>query len=110
MNRELPMPAAIQRIAVISSRNAAGYQDFMKEISSSPYGFEITLFDAFMQGAEAEESIVRAWARRPTGGRFRCAGADPRGRFAERSGVLQQLSAVLLPGAVPVAGDRRDRT
>ena len=60
MNRELPLPAAIQRIAVISSRNAAGYQDFMKEISSSPYGFEITLFDAFMQGAEAEESIVRA--------------------------------------------------
>lgn len=60
MNREQPLPAVIQRIAVVSSRNAAGYQDFMKEISASRYRFGITLFDAFMQGAEAEESIVRA--------------------------------------------------
>ena len=60
MNRELPMPAVVQRLAVVSSRNAAGYQDFMKELSSGPYRFEVTLFDAFMQGAESEESIVRA--------------------------------------------------
>ena len=32
----------------------------MKELSSGPYRFEVTLFDAFMQGAESEESIVRA--------------------------------------------------
>ena len=50
----------MQRLAVVSSRNAAGYQDFMKELSSGPYRFEVTLFDAFMQGAESEESIVRA--------------------------------------------------
>lgn len=67
MNRELPLPAAIQRIAVISSRNAAGYQDFMKEISSSPYGFEITLFDAFMQGPKPRSRSSGHWARRPTG-------------------------------------------
>lgn len=60
MNRELPMPAVVQRLAVVSSRNAAGYQDFMKELSSGPYRFEVTLFDAFMQGTKSEESIVRA--------------------------------------------------
>lgn len=60
MNRELPLPGVIQRIAVISSRNAAGYQDFMKELTASAYRFDVTLFDAFMQGAGSEDSIVHA--------------------------------------------------
>lgn len=110
MNRELPMPAVVQRLAVVSSRNAAGYQDFMKELSSGPYRFEVTLFDAFMQGAESEESIVRALetvARRA--GRLRCGRADSRRRIAKRSGRFRQLSAVLPFGTVPAAGDRRDR-
>ena len=47
-------------VAVVSSANAAGYQDFRKELAKSPYRFEVTLFDAFMQGAAAEESIVTA--------------------------------------------------
>ena len=60
MNREVPMPTIVQRIAIVSSANAAGYQDFCKELGKSPYRFELTLFDAFMQGAAAEESIVEA--------------------------------------------------
>lgn len=60
MNREAPMPAVVQRIAVVSSVNAAGYQDFCKELEKSPYRFEVSLFDAFMQGEAAEESIVAA--------------------------------------------------
>ena len=60
MNREAPMPVVVQRVAVVSSANAAGYQDFRKELTKSPYRFEVTLFDAFMQGAAAEESIVTA--------------------------------------------------
>lgn len=60
MNRELSLPEAMQRVAVVSSRHAAGYRDFMKELSASPYRFEVTLFDAFMQGAEAENSVVEA--------------------------------------------------
>ena len=60
MNREVPMPAVVQRIAIVSSVNAAGDQDFCKEIGKSPYRFRLTLFDAFMQGAAAEESIVAA--------------------------------------------------
>ncbi|MDE5622851.1 MAG: exodeoxyribonuclease VII large subunit, partial [Alistipes sp.] len=60
MNRELPLPVPPQRIAVVSSANAAGYQDFCREIARSPYRISLTLFDAFMQGAAAEESIVAA--------------------------------------------------
>lgn len=50
MNREQPMPPIVQRVAVVSSANAAGYQDFCKELGKSPYRFHLTLFDAFMQG------------------------------------------------------------
>lgn len=60
MNRELPMPPVVQRVAVVSSVNAAGYRDFCKELGESPYRFHLTLFDAFMQGEAAEESIVEA--------------------------------------------------
>ncbi len=60
LNSEQVLPMLTQRIAVISSRNAAGYQDFCNEINGSGYHFAITLFDAFMQGAGAEESIIIA--------------------------------------------------
>ncbi|MFR9523416.1 MAG: exodeoxyribonuclease VII large subunit [Rikenellaceae bacterium] len=60
MNREQGLHGLVQRIAVVSSANAAGYQDFCQEITSSGYYFSLTLFDAFMQGAGAEESIIAA--------------------------------------------------
>ncbi|MFR9620149.1 MAG: exodeoxyribonuclease VII large subunit [Rikenellaceae bacterium] len=60
LNRELPLAAFSQRIAVISSSKAAGYQDFMRELAQSIYHVSITLFEATMQGAAAEESIIEA--------------------------------------------------
>ena len=63
MNRQLAAPAGMQRIAVVSSAHAAGYRDFCKELEKSPYRFRLTLFDAFVQGAEAENSIVEALGR-----------------------------------------------
>ncbi len=60
MNREQVLPRLLQNIAIISSANAAGYQDFCKEIARSGYHFSLSLYDAFMQGAAAEESIVAA--------------------------------------------------
>lgn len=60
MNRELELPVVIQRVAVVSSRNAAGYQDFCKELANGLYRFEVELFDAFMQGAGADDSIIAA--------------------------------------------------
>ena len=63
MNRALELPPVVQRIAVVSSANAAGYQDFMNELAAGGYLFEVTLFDAVMQGHAAEESIINALER-----------------------------------------------
>ena len=60
MNRSLPMPLVVQRVAVISSATAAGYQDFMKELSRSAYRIKTELFEATMQGERCDESIVAA--------------------------------------------------
>ncbi|MBO4936188.1 MAG: exodeoxyribonuclease VII large subunit [Alistipes sp.] len=59
-NRSLPMPLVVQRVAVISSATAAGYQDFMKELGRSAYRIETELFEATMQGERCDESIVAA--------------------------------------------------
>jgi len=62
MNRELELPLVPQRIAVISSETAAGYGDFINQLHNNPHGytFHHTLFQAVMQGAEAEKSIIHA--------------------------------------------------
>jgi exodeoxyribonuclease VII large subunit len=60
MNRELGLPLAVQRVAVISSAGAAGYRDFMQEIARYPWRVEIALFEAVMQGHATEESVVAA--------------------------------------------------
>ena len=65
MNKELELPLVPQKIAVISSATAAGYQDFMNQLESNEYGFRFYthLFEAYMQGAEAVPSIIRALER-----------------------------------------------
>ena len=60
MNRETDLAPDALRIAVVSSSTAAGFQDFLKQIDASAYRFEIELFDAFVQGHGAEESIISA--------------------------------------------------
>lgn len=62
-NRELDFPRIPQRIAVISSPNAAGYQDFIRELDSYIYRFDAELFEAVMQGHGAEDSIIDAMGR-----------------------------------------------
>jgi exodeoxyribonuclease VII large subunit len=65
MNKELGFPLFPQRIAVISSKNAAGYTDFLNQLTGNNYGysFHTALFDASMQGTETEQSIVEALDR-----------------------------------------------
>jgi exodeoxyribonuclease VII large subunit len=60
MNRELTLPLVPQRIAVISSATAAGYGDFMSQISNNHknYKFKTTLFAALMQGEQAPKEII----------------------------------------------------
>ena len=61
-NRQLPMPRLIKRIAIISSPTAAGYSDFIHQLTHNPHGFtyQTTLFPAIMQGPQTEESILSA--------------------------------------------------
>ncbi|MBQ1858684.1 MAG: exodeoxyribonuclease VII large subunit [Paludibacteraceae bacterium] len=56
----LHLPTLIRRIAVISSANAAGYEDFKHQLDNSPYRFETQLIGATMQGSGAEQSILAA--------------------------------------------------
>ncbi len=62
MNRELELPLVPQKIAVISSATAAGYQDFMNQLESNEFGFRfyVKLFQATMQGSETVPSVIRA--------------------------------------------------
>lgn len=61
-NRQLVLPPVIQNVAVISSITAAGYGDFLSRLNNNPYGYKFSrrLFQAYMQGEKAEESILRA--------------------------------------------------
>ena len=56
----LPLPTLIRRIAVVSSPNAAGYEDFKHQLDNSGFHFETQLFGATMQGNTAAKSIIAA--------------------------------------------------
>ena len=58
--KRLALPLAPQRLAIISSPTAAGFQDFVQQLEEAPYDFALTLFPAMMQGDEAPASIRAA--------------------------------------------------
>jgi exodeoxyribonuclease VII large subunit len=62
MNKEISFPSVPQKIAIISSDSAAGYQDFINQLTnnSSNYRFYTKLFPAVMQGLKAEDSIINS--------------------------------------------------
>lgn len=62
MNKSIPLPLIPQRLAVISSATAAGYEDFCNQLDRNPDGFKYyhKLFPAIMQGELAEVSIIAA--------------------------------------------------
>jgi len=62
MNKELVFPSIPQRIAIISSPTAAGYEDFSEHLNNNKYGFVFypKLFPALMQGEQTESSVIKA--------------------------------------------------
>lgn len=62
MNKLHELPLVPQRIAIISSANAAGYGDFMDQLDNNPFGYKFytKLFNAVMQGEKTEESVTCA--------------------------------------------------
>lgn len=61
-NNQLLLPNVPQRIAVISSKNAAGLQDFLQELTLNQYGYKLDyqLFNAAMQGQFVEKEVIKA--------------------------------------------------
>ena len=63
-NKRLLLPLLPQRLAIISSATAAGYQDFVHQLENNSYGynFSLTLFPAVVQGNDAPNSVATAFA------------------------------------------------
>lgn len=64
-NRALTLPPVLQRIAVISSEGAAGFQDFREHLFQNAFGyrFDCRLFASAVQGKNAETELVEALAQ-----------------------------------------------
>ena len=62
LNKGLIVPSVIQKIAVISSATAAGYQDFKNQLLNNGYGytFKIDLYDGAVQGVNVESNTVNS--------------------------------------------------
>lgn len=65
LNKELELTKVCNRIAVISSPTAAGYEDFCNQLENNNDGFVFYthLFPAIMQGERTESSIIEALDR-----------------------------------------------
>lgn len=65
LNRSLPWPRPCLRVAVVSARNAAGYGDFVRQLLTHPahLRFNITLFEAALQGAHTAPAVIQALDR-----------------------------------------------
>lgn len=62
LNRQQRLSKIPNRIAIISSDKAAGYEDFVNQLSENAYGFvfRTRLYGAVMQGENAPHSIISA--------------------------------------------------
>jgi exodeoxyribonuclease VII large subunit len=60
MNKMNILPDVLLNIGVISSSSSAGYGDFMDSIVNSKLNFEVTLYNATLQGDKAAHSIIKA--------------------------------------------------
>ena len=62
INRQKLLGSVIQRIAIISSKNAAGFVDFCNELEQNEFGlrFQARLFHASMQGQSVLEEFREA--------------------------------------------------
>lgn len=61
-NKTVPVLPVLQRIAIVSAAGAAGYGDFMKQLTDNKYGvcFYPCLFQATMQGVKTVPTVLAA--------------------------------------------------
>lgn len=62
LQKALPVPSLVRRVAVISAADAAGYGDFCDQLLHNRFGyaFHTQLYPAVMQGDTAAKSIIQA--------------------------------------------------
>ena len=62
MQKELALPDLPRSLAIITSKTAAGYQDFRNHLilNEEGYAFTLDLYEALMQGEQAPASIAEA--------------------------------------------------
>ena len=62
MQQELVLPRLPYRLAVITSKTAAGYGDFRKHLfeNEAGYAFQVDLYEALVQGDSAPASMISA--------------------------------------------------
>jgi len=65
-NLNLTMPGVPLRVALITSAGSDAYRDFVDELSRSGFGFEVSVLDARVQGAQLEPTVLKAlrWCAR----------------------------------------------
>ena len=65
LQKEFALPRLPYRLAVVSAPDAAGYGDFRRHLLENEFGFafDVTLFEATMQGDKAPASIAEALER-----------------------------------------------
>jgi exodeoxyribonuclease VII large subunit len=59
-NRSVAVATVIQKVAVISSDTAAGYQDFVQQLEHNAYGYayKLDFYASAMQGASVEKEML----------------------------------------------------
>ncbi len=64
LNRALPEPMVIQRIALVSSSGTAAYSDFVEHLHGNEFGyrFHVVLFNSIVQGESAARELRSALA------------------------------------------------
>ena len=71
-NKKLPLPLVLQKVAVLSSPEAAGFQDFIQQLKNNAYKyhFEPYLFPTAVQGIFVEKEMlnqlkkIKSWRHR----------------------------------------------
>jgi exodeoxyribonuclease VII large subunit len=59
-NKNIYVPALPLKIGLVTSKNSAACNDFIKTLKTSRFGFRIYLADALVQGRQAETSVLHA--------------------------------------------------
>ena len=65
LNRGVPLPRLVQRIALIGSPGTSGFRDFAVHLMKNEWGvgFDVEIFPATVQGKDAPPTLIEALAR-----------------------------------------------